>query len=631
MPTSTLIFTRRLRQFWPLGPIFAMELRQTARRRRTYLLRFFYLGLLLAILSLAAQMMDTHGDETSLVAQAQQRAYLGHVFMGVFAIFSVVAMHLIAPVLTSTAVGNERLRRTLDALLMTPLSAWQIVGGKLFSRTLTAFSLIGLTLPVLAIVRLLGGVEYSTIFGAVALAAATAIGSAALGLLLSCFLRRAFAVILLSILIQGVVYGLFPVLFMAAFFSNGGRGSVANTIAVFQFIAALNPIWTASMKVVPSGMMWVEWWPAIAVQLGMATLLMLAATRVIRREARTVRTNPAFRPPPIEVPREVSPADFAAPPPLPGAVSGTVPPPLPALAAEVHAAPRRPSIHDNPVLWREIRRPLFNRLWQRVTAVTITLGLLGLCYLSVASAGEIGSTNPQEAFAFCMTAVLMLMAIVLSATAIATEKESDTWTTLIASPLSGGAIVWGKFRGVLSRLRWPMVLIAAHFTLFALAGVISFPTLLIILWTAAIFTLPWIATGLYFSLRCARPTTAVVFNLLLPLIGYAAVPLVVNAVQTAVQHDRYRYASRDYAEIVLYYLPFYYQSMAIERLSRVTNSYGWEFQLPMRMGDVSASFLLPMAFVAGLFLLLVTALMLYLLSQRFDRIVGRARTRSLAE
>ena len=106
MPTSTLTLPRRLRQFWPLGPIFAMELRQTARRRRTYLLRFFYLGLLLAILSLAAQAMSTRTEETSLVAQAQQRAELGHIFLAIFAIFSVVAMHLIAPVLTSTAIGK---------------------------------------------------------------------------------------------------------------------------------------------------------------------------------------------------------------------------------------------------------------------------------------------------------------------------------------------------------------------------------------------------------------------------------------------------------------------------------------------------------------------------------------------
>ena len=212
-----------------------------------------------------------------------------------------------------------------------------------------------------------------------------------------------------------------------------------------------------------------------------------------------------------------------------------------------------------------------------------------------------------------------------STSVTAYDWESDTWTTLIASPLSGGAIVWGKFRGVLSRLRWPAILMAGHFTLFTLAQVITFQTLLIILWTATVFTLPWIATGLYFSLRCTRPTTAVVFNLLMPLLAYAAVPVVINAVQSAVQ-DRNHYDGRDYAEAVLYYLPFYYQGMAVERLANVRNYYGWQFQLPMRMGEEPAYFLLPLAFVSGLVLLGITALLLYLLGRRFDRIVGRART-----
>ena len=47
---------------------------------------------------------------------------------------------------------------------MTPITSWQIVGGKLSSRMLTAVMLIGLTLPVLAIVRLLGGVEIADLF-----------------------------------------------------------------------------------------------------------------------------------------------------------------------------------------------------------------------------------------------------------------------------------------------------------------------------------------------------------------------------------------------------------------------------------------------------------------------------------
>ena len=69
-----------------------------------------------------------------------------------------------------------------SVLLMTPINGWQIVAGKLFSRLLTALLLIGLSLPVLALVRLLGGVELGQMFGVICLCAVTALFGAAVGL-----------------------------------------------------------------------------------------------------------------------------------------------------------------------------------------------------------------------------------------------------------------------------------------------------------------------------------------------------------------------------------------------------------------------------------------------------------------
>ena len=48
----------------------------------------------------------------------------------------------------------------------------------------------------------------------------------------------------------------------------------------------------------------------------------------------------------------------------------------------------------------------------------------------------------------------------LSSTAIANEKESDTWTVLLVSPISAKSIVLGKLVGLLRRLVWPTALIA---------------------------------------------------------------------------------------------------------------------------------------------------------------------------
>src|SRR5207249_4823936 len=139
---------------------------------------------------------------------------------------SLIAMGRIGPVLPSTAINGERQARTLHVLLMTPLTAWQIVCVKLFSRLWTALTLIGLSLPVLALVRLLGGVELEQMFGVLALSAVTAMTAAALGLLLSILLQRAYAVILMAYLLMGVAYLFVPIMIMSYGAWIGRRGMV---------------------------------------------------------------------------------------------------------------------------------------------------------------------------------------------------------------------------------------------------------------------------------------------------------------------------------------------------------------------------------------------------------------------
>ena len=186
-----------LRSISPFGPIFTNELRITSRRRRTYALRVIYLAILLLILLMIWSEGQHRRDYGGAVYRAQEQARLGQYFFGAFSLFSVVAMGLISPLLTCTAINSERLRKTLPVLLMTPINRWQIVGGKLFSRVWIALILLGLTLPVLAVVRLFGSVEIDAMFASVALAATMAITGAALGLFFSAIMDRAYAVILL--------------------------------------------------------------------------------------------------------------------------------------------------------------------------------------------------------------------------------------------------------------------------------------------------------------------------------------------------------------------------------------------------------------------------------------------------
>lgn len=623
---SLSVSRSRLRALWPLGPIFNKELREMARRKRSYWLRFGYLALLLSILGftwiIMADSYRSYYQQNSIIVQAQRQAEMGKVFFGVFSVFSVCAMHLIGPVLTSTAIGSERLRRTFDVLLMTPISAWQLVCGKLFSRLLTALTLIGLTLPVLAIVRLLGGVELEDMFGIIALSTCVAISSAGIGLLLSCWIKRAWAVILLAYIIQGLIYGLFPMLVTVLVMQLSYGQSRFNSMWVMQWVAYANPLLTSAMKIEPPrGWISVSWTITSIVQLVITSVLMLLAANVVRRIGRREGSEGGNSKPAL-------PPLAAAMPAPPSQTTGATPPPLPYASVNVRPIDTARSVGDNPVLWREWRRPLLPRLWMRIVAATMTIGLLLLSYLVFSIDGNI--LDDEEAhigYAFVFHTLLLLMSVVLSATAVATEKESDTWTLLIVSPVSGTQVMWGKFIGVMRRMFWPWTIVLLHFAIFTLGGVVSIWSTLIVIGMTVSANAVWVATGLYLSLRLSKVTTAVVINLLLPILIYGLVPLALAAMEYGLGIMR----GDDLAELTLYYIPYWYMGEGIDRLSSGTynlhadalsgNRQVW---LPFFNDRVHSVYMLLLTLVTTLVFLAITVLIVQLTAWRFDRYVKRA-------
>ena len=91
---------------------------------------------------------------------------------------------------------------------------------------------------------------------------------------------------------------------------------------------------------------------------------------------------------------------------------------------------------------------------------------------------------------------------------------------MLAAPVSGRTLVWGKAFGIIRRMLWPMLLITAHFLIFATFGVITFTEAVMAVWIVITFNTLWIATGVYFSLRFSKVTFAVIANLMLAISAY---------------------------------------------------------------------------------------------------------------
>ena len=259
--------------------------------------------------------------------------------------FCIGAMALIGPVLTSTAINGERQAKTLPVLLMTPLTAWQIVSGKLFSKLLMALTLIGLSLPVLALVRLLGGVELEQMFGVVCLCAVTAMFGAALGLLFSILLRRAYAVILLSYIVMAILYFFGPMITVAFFAASNSRMPWMRMMGMYNVLWVTGMLGWGEMRMAP-----VNWELCVGIHAAATGALLVICAILVRRLARR------------EGEGAITPSGAAANETVAGG-GAIAPPPLVASRTRHNR-----TVSDAPILWREVRRPLMapcGSAWRR--------------------------------------------------------------------------------------------------------------------------------------------------------------------------------------------------------------------------------------------------------------------------
>jgi uncharacterized RDD family membrane protein YckC/ABC-type transport system involved in multi-copper enzyme maturation permease subunit len=289
------------------------------------------------------------------------------------------------------------------------------------------------------------------------------------------------------------------------------------------------------------------------------------------------------------------------------------------------ARARRPrDVSDNPVLWRELQRPLLARPWQRVVATAVSLGILLIIYACIGN--DLDESGAQIGFAIIFGGLAWLLVAVLSATAVTGEKESDTWTLLLAAPLSGRQIVWGKVAGLARRMLWPLGLIAAHFAIFILTGIIHPLSLPLVLWVTVTFNSVWLATGVLLSLRMRRVTFAVIANLMLAVVVYT-IPFALLFVFSAIADV----SGSDIIELPLWYLPYYFLGEGMQDLNQhfarhrgyYPNAYH-EFSLPGMRRDVSAAGFAAAVVLIGLLHLLVAYFILARTAASFDAVVGRA-------
>ncbi|MEJ2704999.1 MAG: hypothetical protein P8Z79_21385, partial [Sedimentisphaerales bacterium] len=249
---------------WLTGPIFDKELRVSSRRRRNYVLRFAYIGLLTLFLS-TVWLDEVHYGGSNLY-YVSRMAQIGKMIVACIAWLQFGATQLAAVIMLSTSISDEIYHRTLGLLMTTPISSFQIVMGKLLSKLLQLILLLTISLPLLAIVRVFGGVPWGYVTSSLCVTLTTVVFVGSLSLFFSIFTRRPHKVIVIAFVSIGILFALLPLVAVMMWHTLDLR-SIISEDTLFAVISASNPYVTmffrTMMMVNPrvAGSMPVSPWP----------------------------------------------------------------------------------------------------------------------------------------------------------------------------------------------------------------------------------------------------------------------------------------------------------------------------------------------------------------------------------
>ena len=544
--TKILTFPAKLCSF--AGAIFTKELRTSSRRKRYYLLRAAYVAFLTLFVVgawLSFVRWDTHQSAAYRISRMPEA---GKNIISTILWFQFIGGQLLAVILLSTSISGEVYNRTLPVLMTTPLSTFQIVFGKLLSKVLPLTILLAVSLPLMAVVRVFGGVPWRYVVSGLAISFTAALLVGAITMFFSALFRRAYTTILVTLGACFVLYFVVPwILAMVAAIAAIIAGPTPLMVMMyFHPFAAMGYNTVAMLDPTVSGQMMFIWPLHCLLMLGMTGGILALCTRLLGRFAfaRAFGGPGPVAPAPAPVRTQAGPPRPAPPgAPVAGTTlrSGASLRAYSAEAAEAASAAKAGStsaavrragrvrdITGSPLIWRELRSPLFRNLTARVVFIALAGALLLVTYLICAVAEFLVYGAAHAVYVSVFVAAGAVATSVLSATSITSEKESRCLPLLLTTPLTDAHIIWAKALGVARRCLPIWGILIAHVVFFCLFLCIHPVALLHLAMLTAGLLAFLMGTGLYFGARLRKTTSAVVSNFGLAVALWALLPYILG-------------------------------------------------------------------------------------------------------
>lgn len=190
------------------NPVYKREDRAAARSLRLPVILAVFNGILCgaALLNMYSAM-----SQVKAAASIQYTSFME--MYGLVAAIEFTMLMFIVPAMTASSLSGERERQTLDLMLTTLLTPFQIVAGKLMSALSTMLLLILSSFPAITMVLAFGGVMWTDIMELLFCYLAVALFAGSLGVCLSAAFKR-------STLATAATYGVLIAVAAGTYFIN---------------------------------------------------------------------------------------------------------------------------------------------------------------------------------------------------------------------------------------------------------------------------------------------------------------------------------------------------------------------------------------------------------------------------
>ncbi len=506
------------------GPLFGKELRVSSRRRRNYLLRFVYLVLLTGFVAIV--WADAAGFSGSFAVQKSQMAMAGKRIISTVVFFQFFMTQLAAIVMLSTSISDEIYHQTLGLLMTTTITGRQIVYGKVLSKLLQLVLLLALGLPLLAVVRIFGGVPAPYILSSFCITLSAVVFAGSLSMFFSINERRAYVVIIKTLFAMGFLFFFLPMLAGSVYlpgllFRGPGRAFLnpSNPGPVMLLGIAMlhaNPfamLFVITQNMLSPGALRFFYWPAhcgvmLAMSFAVLQICIWRVRKVALRQAvgqlQLVRKRVWWK---KKNNKAKSPTTADEP--------------------EIIAGPIK-RVKGSPVLWRELRAPAIQGIDNKnsLIGLAISVGAIILTYIISSRQNSLQYEVTHVAYMLLFVILGGIVTLVRAATSITIEKESRTWPLLLATSLSEWRILSDKAIATFRRSAPIWLFALGHLVLFFSLGYVHIAALLhvsiLILWLIVFFT----GSGLYFSSLFRHSTSAVVATIAMLIVLWGVLPTV---------------------------------------------------------------------------------------------------------